>query len=139
VNLNEPITQIMSTDVHSVNSRQLISDARALMTRHLIHHVPVVDGGKLVGLLSATDVIALGFGEQPEGSAPIAAYIDSRFSLEDVMQRDLITIGSEQPIRKAAELLSSGSFHALPVVGPDSELLGMVTSTDLVRLLRDME
>ena len=138
VNLDAPVSTIMSSEIHSLQLRQHISDARTLMTRHAIHHVPIVDAGRLVGLLSATDVIALGFGEQPEGAAPIAAYIDRRYALADLMQRDLVTIGAEQSIRKAAELLSGGTFHALPVVDGDGHLLGMVTSTDLVRLLRDL-
>ncbi len=53
------------------------------------------------------------------------------------MQRGLVTIGSGQSIRKAAELLSTGSFHALPVVDGEGRLLGMVTSTDIARFVRD--
>ena len=93
----------------------------------------MVDGAKLVGLISATDIMKLGYGENPsKGLAPI---MDHAHPLSEVMQRDLVTIGATQTIRKAAELLSTGSYHALPVVDGEGTLLGMVTSTDLVRFL----
>ena len=59
----------------------------------------------------------------------------TEFSIEDVMTTALTTIDSMSTVREAAALLSSGDFHSLPIVGPGDELLGIVTSTDLIRYL----
>ena len=53
------------------------------------------------------------------------------------MQNHPVTIGVEGTVRDAARLLSTGGFHSLPVVGYDGRLQGIVTSTDLIRLLVD--
>lgn len=135
MSVEEPVTKLMTTPVHSITVDQHLSDARRIMTRARIHHVPVVDGRRLVGLISASDIMSLGYGEAPEPGGDLAKIMDLAHAVADVMQRDLVTIGDGQSVRKAAELLSTGSFHALPVVDENRELLGMITSTDLVRYL----
>jgi CBS domain-containing protein len=127
----------MATDVQTIDVGQFISDARRIMTAHRVHHVPVVDADRLVGLISSTDIFALGHGEAPTTTHGAADFVDHRHQVSEVMQRGLVTIGAEQNIRKAAELLSTGSFHALPVVDAEGRLLGMVTSTDIARFVRD--
>ena len=138
VPVDAPVTEIMSTPVHAIGIDQHLSDARRLMTRERIHHVLIVEGRRLVGMVSASDIMRLGYGDTPDANAPLAKVMDSSHSLREVMQRELVTIGHVQSIRKAAELLSSGSFHALPVVDGEGAALGMVTSTDLVRYLARM-
>ena len=54
------------------------------------------------------------------------------------MTKSLITLNKDQSIRDAAELLAEGTFHSLPVVDEDDKLVGMVTSTDLIKHLREL-
>ena len=63
--------------------------------------------------------------------------LDHTHTLESIMKADPVTIGSDRPIREAAELLSEVSFHSLPVVD-DGKLAGIVTTQDLIRYLRDL-
>ncbi|MCB9704169.1 MAG: CBS domain-containing protein [Myxococcales bacterium] len=133
-----PISSLMRTDVHTVTPTHRLRDVRELMREHQLHHVPVVDGPRLLGMLSASDLLDLGFGEHGHDEAELAAFLDRRFPISQVMARDLVTVSPSTPIRKAAALLSGGTFHALPVVDGDGDLLGIVTSSDLLRLLAQL-
>ena len=60
--------------------------------------------------------------------------MDHSRTIEDLMQANPVTIGASEPIRRAAEVLADGWFDCLPVVD-DGELVGMVTSADLILYL----
>ena len=133
---NEPIRSIMSTDVLTLQLGQALSEARRLMDEHSIHHVPVVDGKRLVGILSATDLVRLSFGAwggQDERS--LDAVLDGQHTLVEAMQRKVVTLDEHSTVRDAATALQGGTFHSVPVVNGERELIGIVTSTDLIRYL----
>ncbi|MCA9708669.1 MAG: CBS domain-containing protein [Myxococcales bacterium] len=134
---NVPIKSIMSTDMVTVNVTMKLSEVRRLMTEQRIHHIPVVSGSKLVGLLSATDMIRLSFSAYGADERAVDAMLDHEFTIEQVMKKDLTTIKGTSMVREAAKLLRDGAFHSLPVVDDDGQLLGIVTSTDLIRYLYD--
>ncbi|MCG8547321.1 MAG: CBS domain-containing protein [Alphaproteobacteria bacterium] len=134
---NEPVSKIMSSDVLTVHAAQKVSEVHQLLTENRIHHVPVVNGKQLVGLISSTDMMKLSLDAYGTPDAANTAYLDSQFSIDDVMTADLVTIKAEDPIRSAAELLSTGGLHSLPVVDGDNMLVGIVTTTDLVNYLLD--
>lgn len=129
MNRDEPIESIMSPNVIGVEVKQKLSDVRALMAKQDVSHVPVVRGRKLVGMISATDLLRL---DSPTGTPP-----DHDPSIEAVMKTDLVTLREYESIQDAARHLRSGQFHALPIVDHEGALLGLVTSTDLIRYLYD--
>jgi CBS domain-containing protein len=130
---NEPVSHIMTTAPLAVQKGQKLSSVRHLMSEHNIHHVPVVDGSTLVGMISSSDLLRLSWGATDERS--LDTLLDHTMSLSEVMTARPVKIGSGQSVREAAELLAEGRFHALPVVGAQDELLGIVTTTDLIRYL----
>lgn len=134
---NEPIKSIMATDPLAVNITQKLSEVRKLMSDEQIHHVPVVSGTKLVGLLSATDMVRLSFSAYGADQRAVDAMLDHEFTIEKVMNTELTTIKDSGTIRDAAKILREGAFHSLPVVDADGSLVGIVTSTDLIRYLYD--
>lgn len=137
--VDRPITEIMTADVASVTLEQPISAVRQMMSEKHFHHVPVLDeNGRLVGIITAADIGKLGFGEDINMDTLLSDIVDHMHPLHEVMSLAPVTIGHEQTVRKAAEMLATGDYHALPVVDADRKLLGIVTSTDLLRLLRDM-
>jgi len=56
-------------------------------------------------------------------------------SVEKIMTRQLLTVTPEQPLLKAAELMLKNKIHSLPVVGADGGLLGVITESDLFRMV----
>lgn len=132
---NDPITKLMSKNIESVQQGQALSDIYKLMCNTGIHHVPVLDGKKLVGLVSFTDIMKLSMAIDTTNSHTIDALIDQHSSIVDIMTTTLTTIGDGQTVRDAAEILSGGDFHSLPVVDNNGNIVGMLTSTDLIRYL----
>jgi len=132
---NDPVKQIMSDQTHAVQQGQPVSEAIKILNEHGIHHVPVIDGKTLVGIISSTDLVKLSMGSQGIDSENAWSYIDSQYQLTEVMTRDPHTLTDSSVVRDAAEILSNGKYHSLPVVNADNQLIGIVTSTDLIRYL----
>ncbi|MCA9063382.1 MAG: CBS domain-containing protein [Planctomycetaceae bacterium] len=132
---NDPVTNVMTRDVVSLDLTDPISKARQLFESKRIHHLPVVSGEELVGILSWTDLLRISFGEFGNQDArSLDAVLDHTYALKDVMQTTPTTIPENATVRDAAQILSTHDFHSLPVVN-GSKLSGIVTSTDLIRYL----
>ena len=135
---NEPIDKVLTRDVVTTHTGQSVSDVRRLFAKNGFHHVPVVSGKKLIGLISASDILGISVEGIPSDVRSMDAYLDHQFSVEGLMSRELRTLPAKSTIAEAAEVLSDGNVHAVPIVGEDNELMGLVTSTDLIRFLRDL-
>lgn len=135
---NEPVKNIMSKDVLSVNSTHKVSDVKNLMEQHNIHHVPVVSGNKIVGLISAIDILKISFSQlYTQSDRDNEAQLDSTVDITNIMTEDLKLIDENQPIREAASILEKAHFNSLPVINEQEELVGILTSKDLIRYLND--
>ena len=135
---DESITHIMTTDVKTVGVDEPLSEVRDRLQQNHIHHLPVLDGERLVGILSAVDLMKLSF-ESRDGDdgGSVLRPLDQCFRVRECMQSDVVCIDVGESVRCAAELLGQGQFHSLPVVESDGRLAGIVTSTDLIRYLLD--
>jgi CBS domain-containing protein len=120
---------IMSTDLETVGPDDTLETARQLMHDRRISHLPVVDDeGRLVGLLTLTDVLA--------ATDSFLRDEDSRLHpgqipIRDVMVSDVVTVDEHAGIRQAALFLEKHRIGCLPVV-TDGELKGIITDTDFV-------
>lgn len=130
---NEPISHIMTTDLKVARLGQPLSEVRRMMTEGGFHHVPVVSGKTLVGLVTMTDVLRVSYQYETDARA-VDAVLDGTVNLGDLMQKYPVTLRPTNTIRDAVQILAEGRFHALPVVeGDDEHLVGLVTTTDLLR------
>lgn len=132
---NETISNIMSSNVEGVQEGQKLSDVRKLMSDKSIHHVPVINGKKLTGIVSFTDMMKLTMVTNGASEQTIDAIIDQQFGIRDVMTSNPVSLKESDNVRRAAEILSKGDFHSLPVINNTDELIGIVTTTDLIRYL----
>ncbi|KKO18893.1 MAG: CBS domain-containing protein [Candidatus Brocadia sp.] len=121
----DPISHVMTANMKTVQISQKMSEVLRVLAENQIHHVPVVDGQRLTGMISTTDIIRLN----------ITLSNADEWSIEKVMKKNLVTIEINETVRKAAQLLSDGIFHSLPVIDRDRHLVGIITSTDLIRYL----
>lgn len=134
---NDLVTKIMSTNVAVIQEGQALSEVRKVMCDLDIHHVPIVNGAKLVGLVSFTDMMKINLVINGADERSIGAIIDQQFKITDVMSSRLTTIKNTETIRQAAELLIKGHFHSLPVIDSETNIVGIVTSTDLIKYLNE--
>jgi CBS domain-containing protein len=121
--MNESLHTIMTSKVVTLTPSDTLGDAREIFTTKRIHHIPIVDGKKLVGLITSWDIFKLGLSA--------VAYQDMRVS--EVMTTHLATLEPDQHIGAAAEVLMEHLFHAIPVVNDKFELVGIVTTYDVLR------
>ena len=134
MNTDVPLAEVMTPHPRSVQIDQKLSDVRAALSDYRIHHLPVVEGRRLVGIISVTDLLEFGF--RPRAThEDHDDYLDEHFSIEQIMQSNVVTIPSNSTVHDAAHTLSTGALHAAPVVDEDNRLVGIVTSTDLVSYL----
>ncbi|WP_396601908.1 CBS domain-containing protein [Algibacter sp. R77976] len=131
----EPISMIMTADVITLKQTDNLETAEHLFKHHKIRHIPVVNGKKIVGMLSYTDLLRLSFADvtnDDDSSADLMVY--SMFTIEQVMKQSIETVSSSNSIKEVAEILAIKEFHALPVVD-NNVLVGIVTTTDLIKYL----
>lgn len=131
---NESISKIMTSEVQTVHVGQKLSEVRRQLADNAYHHVPVVSGKQLVGMISATDMLRLSLAVYGVDERALDAMLDSQHTIESVMTKELTTLSVKDTVRHAAEVLGEGRFHSLPVV-EDGDLVGLVTTTDLIRYL----
>ncbi len=134
----QPITTIMTTDVISIDRDQPLSDAYHALQGAPYHHIPVLDGDRPVGMLSSTDILKLVYDVEGASDKMLTSMLDHQFTIDDAMTPDLVTLSRSATVHDAAELLADGRRHSVLVVDDDGMLLGIVTTTDLVRYLRDL-
>ena len=128
-----PISEIMTTNIISVDKSQTLNEVADLIEEHNFRHVPVVSGKKIVGMLSQVDLGKISFINTFDGLEMTDAMFDA-LTIEQVMTRSLTTVQSSDTIYDVALNLSESEFHALPVLDGE-DLVGIVTSTDLIKYL----
>jgi CBS domain-containing protein len=134
---NEPIQKVMTTKLTTVHTAMKVSEARRTMAESPFHHLPVVSGDELVGLLSSGDLTKIELEGWGTDRRSLDAVLDHQFTIKDLMIKEIQTLPSTAKVRDAVTLLSEGRYHAVPVVDEHGRLQGLVTSTDLIRYLAD--
>ena len=123
------IDTIMTTDVVTIPPTASLADARELMQKHRIHHLPVVEAdSKLVGLMTLTDVLAASDSSLRNDDSRIPA---TDILLKDVMVTDIATVSESASLRQAALFIEKYKIGCLPVLS-DGKLKGIITDSDFV-------
>jgi acetoin utilization protein AcuB len=122
----------MKTIVFSVDPRDSLDRAICLMDEHYIHHLPVIDGDKLVGVLSDRDLlVAVGWKLECERRTTPEARPVGPTEVRAIMSTPAVFLGPDNQVHSAARIMAEGKFHCLPIVA-DHKLVGLVTSTDIL-------
>lgn len=109
--------------------------AEKLFKKEKIRHIPVVIDSKIKGMLSYTDLLRISFADAIyDDENEVDAVVYNMFTIEQVMAKNLISVDSSTTVKEVAKILAKKEFHALPVVD-NNELVGIVTSTDLINYL----
>ncbi|HLU51576.1 MAG TPA: CBS domain-containing protein [Flavobacteriaceae bacterium] len=134
---NVPVKTIMTTHMVKLNLNDELSKAEMLFRKHKIRHIPVVSGSKIVGMLSLTDLLRISFVDSAFDDDDIVdTVVYDMFNISQVMTKKVVCISEDTTIKEAAEILASKEFHALPVKKGE-DLIGIVTTTDLIKYLLD--
>ena len=136
MNLLQPVSTIMTTELFTVSPNDKLKKAKEIFDAHKIHHIPVVENKKLVGMLSKTDLLYF-----------LRGLVDTKFQkvvdetrlnhyyAKDIMTKGLAKLNPEDRINVVIEVFKANLFHSIPVVSDDNELLGIVTTYDIILAL----
>ncbi len=117
-----------------------LGDAAELMFERGFRHLPVVEDGALVGMLSDRDLRSLIVPRVVDQDSLDALRVRYEASVSEVMVPDVETIDPESTLNDAIDMLLDAKIGALPVVDPSSgELLGILSYVDVLRALREAE
>jgi acetoin utilization protein AcuB len=123
------IRDIMTWDVVSVSSDTPIMEARKIMNAHNIRRLPVVDKGKLVGMISRDGITRASPSPATSLSVWEINYLVAKMTVKDIMSKNLVTITPDTTVESAVALAQSKGVGALPVV-EDGQMVGIVTTDD---------
>jgi acetoin utilization protein AcuB len=124
------IRDIMTKNVITVSSDTYVLDAERIMEQHRIGRLPVVDGGKLVGLVTKNDTMKA----SPSSTTPYNQrqlfYLMSKLTIKDIMKTSVVTVPEDTTIEKSIAVAQKNRVGCLPVTAGD-KLVGIMTTNDV--------
>jgi len=123
------IKDIMTWNVVTVSSDTPIMEARKIMETHKVRRLPVVDKGKLVGVVTMDRIV--GVGPSPATSLSVweMNYLLAKMKVKEVMQHDVVTIDPEASIEYSLYYAQKNKVGIMPVL-ENNKVVGLVTTTD---------
>jgi CBS domain-containing protein len=116
------------------DSLQLASE---LISLGRLRHIPIVDNGKLLGVVSERDLMGRAADRILNLKNRSRSALLKSVMIKEVMQRRVLTVEPDTPIREAAHLMAEKKIGCLPVLS-DGSLVGLVTTTDILRYVEGL-
>ena len=128
------VRDIMGKSVVTISVSERLSTVEDIMTLGHVRHMPVVQGGKLVGVVSERDLLRASLSVLSEHQGAERRAFLHVVEIARVMSAPPIVIGPDATVDEAALVMAEKKIGCLPVVEND-HLLGMVTETDVLRCM----
>jgi CBS domain-containing protein len=131
----EYVAQIMTREVYTAGLNTSLFEIKDLFNHKKIRHLPIVnESGRLIGIISLTDILRLSFGNYFGEQEGADFAVLEMLTVQQVMRHHPHTVSSSDKILEAAKILAEEEFHALPVVD-EGKLVGIITTTDIIKFL----
>ena len=124
----------MATDVITLSPDQSLLKAMNILHKKRIRHLPVVQGGKVVGIVTLGDIREASPSNATALSIYELNYLLARLTVGEIMTRDPFTVSPDTSIEAAARIMLEHKIGSLPVVA-EMKLVGIITESDIFRLL----
>lgn len=124
----------MTPDPITIDPRTTVPEAGRLMKECNIRRLPVVEAGRLVGIVTLGDIREASPSDATSLSIYELNYLIARLTVGEIMSRDPISIAPDTSIEAAARLMLEHKIGGLPVVD-GSKVVGIITESDIFRLL----
>jgi len=124
------VKDFMSKDLIVIDANDSVRNALRLMKKHKVHRLLVKRKGKIVGIVTERDILRR-LGKEKERKLS-----DAHIHVSSCYSKNLITINSNEDIKKAAKLMLEKGISSL-AVEENGEIVGIITKTDLIKALKD--
>jgi CBS domain-containing protein len=129
------VRDIMTSPAIVIGPGTTVPAAIALMKEHRVRHLPVVENERLVGIISRGDLREASITAAINADIYELNFMLNRLTVDRLMTRQVISVTPQALIVHAAELMTEHKIAGLPVVDPNESVIGIVTESDLLRLL----
>ncbi|MGH2521604.1 MAG: CBS domain-containing protein [Anaerolineales bacterium] len=131
----ELVKDWMSREVVTISPETVLPEAHKLLMEKRIRRLPVVKDGRLVGIVTRSDIR----GAQPSSASSLSVwelnYLLARLKVEEIMTPDPKAVSPETTIGDAARLMLEHKIGGLPVVDAGGQVVGIITESDIFRLV----
>ena len=136
MNILNPVSEIMTKNLVTLCPNASIADAAKLFSNNKIHHIPICEGKKLVGIVSKSEFLFFkrGFLDTKKDEK-IEEIRMSNYQVSYIMTKGIAKLAPSSRINVALELFKENIFHAIPIVDGNETLLGIVTTYDIIKHL----
>jgi CBS domain-containing protein len=125
----------MTREVITISPNTSLAEAHKLMQEKRIRRLPVVDHDRIVGIVTLGDVR----GAEPSQASSLSVWemhdLIAKLKVTEVMTRHPVTIEQNASIGEAARSMLDNKFSGLPVVDESAHLVGIITESDIFRLV----
>ena len=125
----------MTRDVITISPETSLREAHEIMKTRRVRRLPVVDHGRIVGMVTLGDVR----GAEPSQASSLSVWelndLVAKLKVAEIMSRDPVTIQQNASIGEAARIMLEKKFSGLPVVDEAGHLVGIITESDIFRLV----
>lgn len=136
-----PIEMIMTRAPHTLEADRTVGAVLSVMREYSISHVPIMEAGKLVGLISLADILqSLYWPKKRQGNQDLSGEHIETLSVEagGIMSKPVITVDPKQVLRNCEQLMHNHDISCLCVV-ENERLLGIVTRLDFLEPISQLE
>jgi len=124
----------MSKEVISVDASEAMKDANQLLREHKIRMLPVMDKGKLVGVVTDRDLKRASASDANALDVYELLYLLSKIRVREIMTQDPVTVPPDFTVEETAEILLKHKISGVPVVDSDA-VVGVITQSDIFRAM----
>lgn len=128
----------MTPNPVTISKQTTLPEAERLMREYQIRRLPVMDGDKLIGIVTLGNVREARPSDATTLSVYELNYLLGNLTAKDFMSQPVLTISANDRIQEAAKLMLENKIGGLPVLDGE-KLVGMITETDFCRLLIEIE
>lgn len=130
----ELVKSHMTSPVISISSDTNLSEAHKAMADNKVRRLPIVENGKLVGIVSLNDVLEA----KPSAASSLSVwelnYLVANLKIKDIMCANVFSISPDATVGEAAKMMLEKKFSGIPVTEND-KLIGIITESDIFRML----
>ena len=132
------VKEVMTKDLVEVSPTERLVHARRLMKDSHVGRLPVIDEGKLVGIVTSKDLMRAFIDFRKKVPEKYQKSQIKDVLVEDIMSSSPVFTSKDATISEVAKIMMDTGYNGLPVV-EDDEVVGIITQTDILRLIQKLE
>jgi CBS domain-containing protein len=125
------VKDVMVKEMATLDVNDELSLANDIMRLGRVRHLPVVDGARLLGIISERDLFRSSLAQALGSGGKTSRELMKTVRIKDIMVRELVTISPEMDLLQAVKIMVDKKIGCLPVVDHD-RLVGLITETDIM-------